>query len=74
MRVANTSEKDFEERLICESVSDLKCRYASMVYCFSEYQAQEIAKKYGKPCEIKKLDENIWEVCKVEHRLSRSGK
>lgn len=74
MRVINNVERDFELRLICESVTDLKCHYASMVYCFSEYQAQEIAKKYGKPCEIKKIDGTIWEVCKVEHRLSRSGK
>lgn len=58
-------EVDFKEKLINESVQDLKDKSISTIYCFSEEQANNIVNKYGKPCIVKKISHNTWKIEKT---------
>lgn len=68
MRKTRTSNRnddtDFEEKLIADSAYELRNNAIKCVYCFSEYQAKEIAKRVqeiGIICIITKID-NMYSV------------
>lgn len=68
MAICNVKSKiediDFEEKLIIESVMELK--ETKTIYCFSEYQAFQIVKICKFKCDIKKIEDGLFEITRNE--------
>ena len=58
----NGYEVDFEEKLIADSIKDLKSKFVDCVYCFSEHQAKEIVKRAKVKCKVKMIEKNLYQI------------
>ena len=66
-RIYVTSEnQDYEEKLIADSVYELRNVNIKTIYCFSEYQAKEISTRCKLNCEVIKVSEDLYIINKIK--------